>query len=172
MLYQELSSLMASVGAEVSPAEAHGLAAGILCVNHQANAELWLRELWPDVSISNDDNAALTVWFEEIRRLLIVEDLAFNLMLPDDNKPLSERLEALTDWCHGFLFGMGTANLPSNIPDDSREIVKDIMEFTKLDSNAVGEEAENDFMELTEYLRTSVMYLRIDLNNNCNGTVH
>ncbi|MBM4207913.1 MAG: UPF0149 family protein [Gammaproteobacteria bacterium] len=173
MLYQELSSLMAVTGADVSVAEAHGLAAGILCVNHRANATFWLQELSPDsVSMPADANDALTQWFEETRRLLIEEDMAFSLMLPDDDKPLSARLTALTEWCHGFLFGMGTANLPANLPDDSREIVKDIMEFTKLDTDASGEEAENDFMELTEYLRTSVMYLRIDLTTNNNGTVH
>ena len=50
--------------------------------------------------------------------------------------------------------------------------MKDIAEFTKLDTESEDEEAENDFMELTEYLRAAVIFLRTELNSADNRTVH
>lgn len=173
MLHQELNRLIAGINPDMTAAEAHGMAAGILCVNERAKPEFWLHELMSDyVPVNIEANETLTRFFEETRQSLINEDFSFDLLLPDEDDPLGERLEALTTWCNGFLYGMGAANLPSDLSEDSREIVKDIMEFTKLDTDANGEESENDFMELTEYLRASVVFLCIELHANNNGTVH
>ena len=59
-------------------------------------------------------------------------------------------------------------------PGDVGEILKDIMEFTKLDAEAEGEEDERAFMEITEYLRSAVLLLRDEFasNQNNTGTVH
>jgi uncharacterized protein YgfB (UPF0149 family) len=173
MLYQEINILITDFDAGLSAAESHGMASGMLCINHNAKAECWLGELSSDyATFSSELNDALVNLFEETRRLLINEDLSFDILLPDDDKPLRERLKALKEWCHGFLFGIGTTHRPPALSPDSKEIVKDIAEFTKLETDACGDESENDFMELTEYLRTSVIYLRTELNATNNSTTH
>jgi uncharacterized protein len=98
------------------------------------------------------------------------------LLLPGEDARLSEQVEALQQWCQGFLFGLGTSSSTSetaaNWPDEIREIVKDITEFTKLDTDVEGEEAENDFMEITEYLRAAVVFVHTELNSGDDRTVH
>jgi uncharacterized protein YgfB (UPF0149 family) len=54
----------------------------------------------------------------------------------------------------------------SNWSKEAREILKDIAEFTKLDVDAKGEEDEQAFMEITEYLRSAVLLLRDELGSS------
>ena len=49
------------------------------------------------------------------------------------------------------------------------EILKDISEFTKLDTQVEGEEDEAAFVELTEYLRSAVFLLKAELIPNSNN---
>jgi uncharacterized protein len=173
MFYQDPNSIIAKIDPDLTAAEAHGMAAGMLCVNGRTESNFWLHELFQGVEeFSNDDRAFLQDLFEDTKRLLASDEFTFELLLPDEGSPLSEQLEALRQWCKGFLFGVGAAAPAQDWPEDSREIVKDIAEITKLDTDAEGEEAENDFMEITEYLRAAVIFLRTGLNSAYNGTVH
>ena len=173
MFYQDLNTIIVNIDPDLSAAEAHGMAAGMLCVNGRTEANFWLHELFQGVEdFNNDDRAILQDLFEATKRLLASDEFTFGLLLPEENGPLSEQLEALRQWCKGFLYGIGSTAPTQDWSEDSREIVKDIAEFIKLDTDAEGEEAENDFMEITEYLRASVMFLRTELNSVYNGTVH
>ena len=95
--------------------------------------------------------------------MLLNDEFEFEILLPDeDDSDLIERVEALREWCKGLLLGVGFANTASQFSIQTQEILKDVAEMTKLDSDIAldDEEAENDFMELTEYLRAAVLALR------------
>ncbi|MFZ2168441.1 MAG: UPF0149 family protein, partial [Methylococcaceae bacterium] len=120
-----------------------------------------------DHSLTDENKALLVRVFEDTRRLLASVEFEFDLFLPDEETLLSRRVEALRNWCKGFLFGVGTgSDASSNWPDDVREILKDITEFTKLETEAEGDEDENALMEITEYLRSAVILLRDELGIN------
>jgi uncharacterized protein len=177
MLYQDINQIIAKIDADCSAAESHGMATGMLCVNSHTELGFWLGELSQDASALNDDDkAVLQDLFEQTRSLLASDEYEFDLLLPDEDTSLSEQIEALRQWCQGFLFGLGTTSsatvMSTTWPEAVREAVKDIAEFTKLDNDAEGEEAENDFMEITEYLRAAVIFLRTELSAAANQTVH
>lgn len=173
MVYQIINTILERNDADVSAAEAHGMAAGMLCVNGQAESDHWLKELFKDdADLGDEDQAALVKLFEQTRKLLASGAFEFDLFLPDDDVFLDERVQALSSWCQGFLFGIGSVYTASGWPGDAAEILKDITEFTRLDEEAEGEEDENAFMEVTEYLRSAVLLLRDELNINTDGTVH
>ena len=90
----------------------------------------------------------------------------FELFLPDeDDAALIERVDGLRQWCKGFLFGVGFANTRTQFSPQTQEILKDVAEMTKLDTDTdieFDDDAENDFMQLTEYLRAAVLALRDD----------
>lgn len=167
MTYPIINEIVIQSDPELSAAQAHGMAAGMLCVNEQAQSAEWLTELFRNAGpVSDEGKAALVHLFEETRSLLASDDFEFDLFLPDDDDaPLSEQVEALTYWCQGFLLGVGVAHAASDWPREVTEILKDIVEFTKLDTEAEGEEDENDFMEITEYIRSAVLLLRDEFNN-------
>jgi uncharacterized protein YgfB (UPF0149 family) len=166
MSYNACNAIIIQSDAELSAAEAHGMATGMLCVNEQTETAAWLAELLHDSSSVIDENKYMMIrLFEETRRLLGSDEFEFDLFLPEDDASLIEQVEALKSWCRGFLFGVGSGAAASNWPKDVREILKDITEFTKLDANAEGEEDERAFVEITEYLRSAVLLLRDELGD-------
>jgi yecA family protein len=172
MAYNACNAIIVQSDAELSAAEAHGMATGMLCVNEQTESTTWLAELLHNSSSVLDENKNLLVrLFEETRRLLASDEFEFDLLLPEDDASLVDRVEALKSWCRGFLFGVGSTASSSNWPQDVREILKDITEFTRLDVNTEGEEDERAFVEITEYLRSAVLLLRDELDNNSSDIV-
>ena len=150
MAYNACNAIIVQCDAELSAAEAHGMATGMLCVNEQAESASWLAELLHNSDSVIDENKYVLVrLFEETRRLLASEEFEFDLFLPEDDTSLVEMVEALKNWCRGFLYGVGSGGSASNWSKDAREILKDIAEFTKLDANAEGEEDERAFVEIT-----------------------
>jgi uncharacterized protein YgfB (UPF0149 family) len=175
MVYKIINTIFAKNNTELTAAEAHGIATGMLCVDEQADINQWFLELFREVKpIVEEQKNLLIRLFEETRRLLGSEGFEFELFLPEEDTPLNEQVEALKKWCHGFLFGISTNPSVSEMdwPEDVREIVKDISEFTKLDTQVSGEEDENAFVEITEYLRSVVVLLRDDIKDIKDGYVH
>jgi hypothetical protein len=167
MAYKTCNAIIVQSDTDLSAAEAHGMATGMLCVNEQAESSAWLAELLHNASpVIDEDKNLLFRLFEETRRLLGSDEFEFDLFLPEDDVSLSEQVEALTSWCRGFLFGVGSGASASTWTKDVREIMKDITEFTKLDANAEGEEDERALVEITEYLRSAVLLLRDELGES------
>ncbi|TRW92180.1 UPF0149 family protein [Candidatus Methylobacter oryzae] len=166
MTYSIINTIVVRSDAGLSAAQAHGMASGMLCANGQAQSAEWLTELFRDAApVADEDKAVLVGLFEETRSLLASDDFEFDLLLPGDEASLSEQVEALVYWCQGFLWGVGFTHATSDLSEEAREILKDIVEFTKLDIEAEGEDDESDFMEITEYMRSAVLLLRSELND-------
>ena len=172
MAYKACNAILVQSDAELSAAEAHGMATGMLCINEQAESAAWLAELLQNGGpVIDADKYLLIRLFEETRRLLASEEFEFDLFLPEEDALLTEQVEALIRWCRGFLFGVGSGASASNWPKEVREILKDITEFTKLDVNAEGEEDERALVEITEYLRSAVLLLRDELGDSSSEIV-
>jgi len=173
MAYQEINAILQQSNAGLSAAEAHGMATGMLCVNAQTLDDYWLGELFQNSGLATDDNKILLVkLFEKTKEVLASDEFEFDLFLPDDDNPLSEQAVALKSWCQGFLFGVGSAHVPARVSEDVREILKDISEFTRLDTEVAGDEDESAFIEVCEYLRSAVLLLRDELSSNIKMRVH
>ncbi len=173
MLYHAIDTIVTRTNSELTAAEAHGMATGMICVNNRTKTDIWLQEVLQDAKVSDtNDEAVLEALFEQTRNLLLNEEFSFNLLLPDENSLINLQLEGLRQWCQGFLYGLGANSLGSDYPADFLEVIRDITEFTRLDTEVVGEGAENDFMEITEYIRTAVIYLNSELNISNNDTIH
>lgn len=164
MSYMAIDTILGQYDAELSAAEAHGMASGLLAVNVNFSGEQWLTELLRHTApLTTETRVDLMGLFDDTQDVLLHDEFEFELLLPDeDDSTLIERVEALSQWCKGFLFGVGFANTAPKFSQQAQEIIKDIAEMTKLDTaiELEDDEAENDFMELTEYLRAGVLALR------------
>lgn len=176
MSYQTIDQTLREQGAEVTAAEAHGIATGMLCVDIRVSQSNWLDELFGERSSASGGNVELGELFEQTRSLLKDDDYTFDLMLPDaDEDSLSEAVEAMRDWCQGFLFGIGFSQSSSNWTGDVGEIVKDIVEITKLEAISDDDDSEEDqeaFAEIQEYLRVAVQLIRNELSGSISSTTH
>ena len=159
-----IDAILVQYDAELTAAEAHGMASGLLAVNGKFSNENWLNELLQNTQpVNNEHKVELLGLFDDTQDVLLDDEFEFELFLPeDDESNLIERVDALRQWCKGFLFGIGFANKATKFSQQTQEILKDVAEITKLDAEIEleDEEAENDFMELTEYLRAAVLSLR------------
>lgn len=176
MNYQSINETLREQGADVTAAEAHGMATGMLCVDVRADASNWLSELFGENFSEVGGNDMLSRLFEETRLFLTDDDYTFDLLLPDsEDDGLREAVEAVRDWCQGFLFGIGFSHSTSNWTGDSGEILKDIVEITKIESlteDADSEEDEADLAEIQEYLRVAVQLIRSEMAGTVGGAAH
>lgn len=176
MSYSVVNSIILQKEAADSAAEVHGIAVAMLCLEPKTEVGSWLSEaISKEADLLEEDKLLLINLFEQSKELMESDEFIFDLFLPDEQELVNSRCLALAQWCQGFLFGMGRIETDSEWPGDVGEILKDIVEFTKLEADGDGddEEAESAIMEIQEYLRASVMLIRSELNDTDTGdTVH
>ncbi len=175
MTFQAINAILAKHDADMGAAEAHGIAVGMLCVEARADAANWLHELFADeYELHDDDKSLLLNLFERTRELLEpeTEEFAFDLFLPDDDEMLTEQAEALRCWCQGFLFGVGYAQTGTDWPGETGEVMRDMIELTKIDTDVEGEDDENALAEIREYVRSAVLIVRDQFADQNNRQVH
>jgi|SaaInlV_100m_DNA_5_1039725.scaffolds.fasta_scaffold02799_5 uncharacterized protein len=94
------------------------------------------------------------------------ENYGFQPLLPDDDLTLAERLFGLSNWCTGFLNGVGCALDASAaaalLKDD--DTLSDFTEITNIDFDA-SETNENEalYNELVEYVRLASLNMHENL---------
>ena len=173
MNFKEFNNLLIDAQAGSRAAECHGFLCGYFCVNKELHEDTFKKYLLADTM----DQDLLNVCFEkitelaaEINRNISEGQFELQLMLPDDDCPMSERGEALIQWCEGFLSGLGIAGIDGLelLTVESRELIVDLYKICRLDVTDMdesGEEEESAFLELTEYVRMGAILLYEELNN-------
>jgi uncharacterized protein len=176
--YESLRESLLEAGAQLALPELHGGVSGALCAGGPAAAERWLDGLLADNRVS--DLAPLSDSLRELVqatwRMLGGGDLAFELMLPDEDAPLEDQVQALALWCHGFLSGLGT-NAPelassraTAAEGESGEVAEILADFAEISRAGIGEDDAADrnqagfaLAEIKEYARVSAQIVFEDL---------
>jgi uncharacterized protein YgfB (UPF0149 family) len=110
--YDALRDSLVRAGAVLALPELHGGICGALCASGPPVAETWLDEGLvdePEVGHESGLRDALHELVAASWEHLSSPALAFEPLLPDDEAPLDEQVQALAAWCHGFLGGLGFA---------------------------------------------------------------
>jgi uncharacterized protein YgfB (UPF0149 family) len=159
--YEQIQRLMAASRAVAEPAEAHGTLAGALCATGAYRFEDWLAEILPEgFAPGAAAIPALRELYDATRASLHGTQMQFELLLPDDDAPLEQRTEALTLWCNGFVYGLGTSGAadPERLPGDAGEIVRDLAQIMRagVDEREGLEVNEAALAELVEFVRVGV----------------
>ena len=173
MNYQFINQVLSQSDDEFSAAEAHGMAAGLLCSNAETRSDQWLSELIRyGIELNEEQKKLLDGFFEATAKSLAGDQFEFELFLPEDDAPLTEQAAALANWCRGFLVGLGLADEEPEWRGEAGEIVKDIAEITKMDTDVAGEEDEAALTEIIEYLRSAVSLLHEEFNPGTKRIIH
>jgi uncharacterized protein YgfB (UPF0149 family) len=158
--YEQVKRLLSESRAVTEPAEAHGTLAGALCATGAYRLEDWLAEILPEGSAPGDAALQLREVYAETRAALTGTQMQFNLLMPDDAEPIELRTEALTLWCNGFVYGLGTSGAPDleHLPGDAGEIVRDLAQIMRagVDEREGLEANEAALAELVEFVRVGV----------------
>jgi uncharacterized protein len=165
--YERLHDLLTAAGAVVALAELHGGVCGALCAGGTPAANRWLAGFLADAQLAEPPSSALSGDLDELvstsASMLADDELVFEPLLPSDDAPLEEQVEALAAWCQGFLSGIGsTVEAPAGrapASDALSEILRDFAEISR--AGLSDEEADGrggaDFAlaEIHEYVRVS-----------------
>ena len=157
--YAEIERSLAHSHALADPAEAHGQLTGALCALVPYRMEDWLAEILPEDSLVNGTDPVLQTLYNATVAALSGGEMDFDLLIPGDDCPIEERTQALTLWCTGFLYGLGTSAAdPQHLPGELGEIVRDLTEITRADVDASDSREANEsaLAELVEFVRVGV----------------
>lgn len=182
--YETVTRALHAVGSAGGADEAHGTLCALVCAQGARAEPSWLAvtiddEAGPpaggETPASDAERAAslalLRALFARTERDLRRGDLAFALMLPDDDEPVAVRARSLAHWAQGFLHGLGVAAGGTGLEARLEraplaEIVQDFGEITKAVAGGGDGDAETDeaaYAELYEYLRVSLQLVYEEL---------
>ena len=168
--HDELEQELDAAAAEGGASEAHGLLAGIICAGGKSAPELWLTHMLGENTLSAaavEVRRQLVALHADILRQFNDDAFGFDLLLPDDDAPLSLRTEALSQWCGGFLYGLALGGFreETGMPDSVSEVMKDFYEIShaRFAYEATDDADEAAYMEIVEYVRMSVLLLHEEL---------
>jgi uncharacterized protein YgfB (UPF0149 family) len=159
--FDELEEALAASDAPLAAAEAHGSLCGTLAAAARFDADAWIAGLVPDAAAGTEalrTRNLLATLIEETQAALAGQDMDFEPLLPGDDEALERRVEALAEWCAGFLFGVGTGGLApdtASVPEAVAEVVRDFGEISRasIDAEETAESNEESYVEIVEYLR-------------------
>jgi uncharacterized protein YgfB (UPF0149 family) len=169
--YAVLATAMQRCGLNQSPAEAQGFALGLAVARADEPLARWKQELYTDFDpadvLAGECRSLLDRVFADVFAAERVAAMHLALLLPEDIVVDSARVGAVRDWCQGFLygFGLGGERVEGQLSEQSRELLRDITEITRLDVDHVenDEEHQSALIEIEEYLRVGVMLMRDEL---------
>jgi len=162
--FDEFCELLMPLGALNSPSELHGLLCGKLCGGAPLTTDQWLTAAWDVLDITGQPNAEVEEpvlkLYEQTQAQLNSGDYDLQPYLPDDFTELEQRLQALSQWCHGFLTGFGSAGIDPNaeFSSDQADSLRDIAAIVQVSLDEEEEtreedEQESDYFDLVEHVR-------------------
>ena len=167
--YHTFIDSIAMLALPISGSELHGVMCGYLCAGATNEGEAYLRALITNKNDPDLRRAALALFgvYAISQQQMGSFDFQFQLLLPDENDPLAERAQALSEWCEGFTQGITLAGIDYNQlqEEDAQEALQHLTEFAQLDYHAlqIEEEDEHALMEVSEYARMAVLHIHVDL---------
>lgn len=168
-MYEQLEDALRVEEFGIGGSELHGFVCGVLSIDVAYPLHESIAVLAPDfenVVFSDSLNQILEAVYAYAKEQMTDPELQLTLLIPDDEANLAKRVTALAEWCDGYLYGLANAGLQdaSSLPQDTLEIVQDLSRIAQLDGvDTGGEEEELSYVELTEYVRMSVLLVAEEL---------
>ena len=172
--FPEIARVLETLSATIPAAEGHGCLCGALCTTLHYPLDRWLDEIIPDVDdASEGDRRVLNLLFTDTLNALRGDQMEFEPLLPDDEATLERRAAALSQWCQGFLYGFGSGGPrnASDLPPNVEEILRDLTHIGRatVDAGESGEEEEEAYTEVVEYVRAGVQLIHDELAETRNA---
>jgi uncharacterized protein len=175
--FDEIANLLLGQAADCSPSELHGCVTGQLASGVSAPVEYYLKGASQvlDVDIHGPLVEAVLAMIVNISEQLNDEGFTFQPLLPDDDMELSQRVEALGQWCQGLLagFALGMTETQAGAGGDvsspalSVEVSETLSDLSAIsqagfDEEEEHEQAEQDFFDVLEYSRLAALSLYME----------
>jgi uncharacterized protein len=172
--FDEIANILLGQGIDCSPSELHGCVTGQLASGLSAPAESYLNGVSQvlDINMHGPLVEAGIAMIVNIAEQLSDEGFAFQPLIPDDDTELSQRVDALGQWCQGLLAGFAlgmaqTGGADTGSPALSVEVSETLSDLSAISQAGFDEEeehdqAEQDFFDVLEYSRLAALSLYME----------
>jgi uncharacterized protein YgfB (UPF0149 family) len=164
--FDELANHLAMEGSERSPSYVHGGICGIYAGAGAVHAEDCLAASAQALELALQGELAESCLMLAGATLVALQDeeFAFHLLLPDDDVDIGQRVQALAEWCRGFLAAYAlviSETSAAGLESEAGESLGDIAAIAEamVDAEADEEESERHLFEVSEYLRFATLNL-------------
>ena len=175
--FSEVAADLARLRLGVDAGELHGALCGFVAGGGRPRGDDWLQRLALEGAADSapPPDSALARLFAASCAQFDDDDLGFELLLPDEQRPLAERADALLAWCRGFLGGFGLAT--GAHPPLSPEGAEALDDLGRIAGSALSyEDPDNDeesLAEVSEFVRVAALLLHGECNRRGEGpSVH
>lgn len=160
--YDAFVTLLEQHNMVVTPAEVHGVICGLIGGGMAQNDARWQQHfnalLNDGFGLPSEVQKAVNLLFSRVHDDLLNQG-PFELLMPDDDEPLDERLEAMMEWAGAFLAAFGVVQQELNkASTELQEMIQDISSITRVSSDFDQEDEESEvaFVVLYEHLKLGV----------------
>ena len=151
--------------AESGAAELHGILCGVICAGQRMNGKSWIEPVLASVGqnkpLTRENKTLLLDLYDSSCKQLQEFSFDFQVLLPEDTVSLKSRAIALSQWCAGFLNGLGIAGVrfDNGQLKECQEALEDFVEIAKLDYESIvaNDDDEESYMQVVEYVRMAVL---------------
>ena len=179
--HDDIDALIMRLRLGTEASELHGSLCGYLAGGGSLRGTSVLGALQLDGEATNpspDDQALLQRLATQCESELADPELGFEPSLPADDRPLTERADAMVDWCRGFLGGFGLAGTAAHaqLSEEAQEVLRDLGTVAA-SSFDFGNETEDEdaLIEVQEFVRVAAMLLHTECtahDPSARGTLH
>ncbi len=163
--FDAISQFLSVHNTEIEAPEFHGLMTGHLCanVNSTTDVRLGLYQDWLEAEVGRSEIDILEKLYDDTRESLgEFSGFEFRVLVPNDDMSIATRSLALSLWCSGFLSGFGSAGRydEGSLGENITEALTDFSKIAGMAEDVPdSEENEVDLMEISEYVRISVLLI-------------
>nr|WP_269749988.1 UPF0149 family protein [Pseudomarimonas arenosa] len=170
--HSALDQLLRGLQLGVDPSELHGALCGFLCAGGEASEHGWLEQLALQADRKDHEVEMLLDLFRVSAAQLLDPQFGFELLLPEDERPLRDRVDAVITWARGFLGGFGlAAGARPALSAEGDEALRDIGRIAEAAPSCDDPDSDDESLaEIVEFLRVAAMLLMSDRPEHPGGS--
>ncbi len=162
--YSQINELCLNFLPDLSASQLSGMLHGLVSHGFVPEHGHWQQQL---SNFLNSGDPLPAEAYEGLEQLLAftqkdyqMDSFSIDLIVPEDDYPLPQRLLALADWTQGFLTGYGLIKQEKELAGDAKEAMQDLAQIAQLDSETEeAEELEQAYMTLCEHIKMSAQII-------------
>ncbi len=163
-------ALAIRAGRFISTAELHGAACGLVAsrLRTSADGETSTADLLEALiellgSDALTDAGSVDAFIDASIAALLAEDMSFQPLLPDDDAPVAERVQAIAEWCGAFAAGYGAGVGEAGLTQASGQEEELLRDFIAISGAVVDGEDDDStaqsLFELEQYAKVGALLL-------------
>lgn len=168
--FDEVANMFASVMMDIHPSFVHGCWVGLIVGGRHHSPKNWVEfvtqrpDSWGQFDLTMQ-HLFLSIAEASVEQLGDVH-YVLQLLLPDDEEDLEDRVHAMSEWCTGFIRALKDSKIDvtSYLSNDSKEALADMEEITQVSIDLSNDpHGEANYAEVLEYLRVAVSLIHQDI---------